>query len=122
VVPYLTEAAIFATLGYVAGLIGGADIVFDYSNSAASLTGDARVAHEARAGLVAEIGEPWVSFFDTASLVARLGEMGFSHVEDLDAACIAARYFPGRAPSAGRHGGHVLHARTTASRRILAPR
>ena len=115
VVPYLTEATIFATLGYVAGLAGGADIVFDYSNQAASLTGEARVAHEARASLVAAMGEPWVSALDTAALVTRLGEMGFLHIDDLDAACIAARYFPGRAPSASGHGGHVLHARTIKS-------
>jgi methyltransferase (TIGR00027 family) len=32
VTPYLTEQAIFPTLGYIAGLPGGAEVAFDYSN------------------------------------------------------------------------------------------
>ena len=32
VVPYLTEQAVFSTLSFIAGLPGGADVVFDYSN------------------------------------------------------------------------------------------
>ena len=32
VVPYLTEQAVFSTLGFIASLPGGAHVVFDYSN------------------------------------------------------------------------------------------
>ena len=39
VVPYLTEAAIFSTLGYIAQLPGGAEVVFDYVNPAESSRG-----------------------------------------------------------------------------------
>ena len=34
VTPYLTERAVFATLGFIASLPGGAHVVFDYSNPA----------------------------------------------------------------------------------------
>ena len=36
VVPYLTEEAIFGTLGWIAALRGGARVVFDYGNPPAA--------------------------------------------------------------------------------------
>ena len=53
VVPYLTEAAIFSTLGYIAQLKGGAEVVFDYVNPAASVAPAGRAAHQALAERVA---------------------------------------------------------------------
>jgi O-methyltransferase involved in polyketide biosynthesis len=49
VVPYLTEQAIWSTLAFFAGLPGGAEIVFDYSNPPDSLTTDRRAEHDERA-------------------------------------------------------------------------
>jgi len=112
VVPYLTEPAIFATLGYIAGLRGGAQVVFDYANPPASLTPQARAMHEWRAARVAGLGEAWVSHFDTDLLGARLRAVGFSRIEDLGPAQIAARYFPERAGAAPDKGGYVLRAAT----------
>jgi len=37
VVPYLTERAVSSTLGFIASLPGGAHVVFDYSNTQASI-------------------------------------------------------------------------------------
>ena len=37
VVPYLTEPSVFSTLAYIAGLPGGAEVVFDYANPARSV-------------------------------------------------------------------------------------
>jgi hypothetical protein len=56
------------------------------------LHGEARLAHDARAGAVAE--------------------MGFVGIDDLGAHAIAARYFPDTEPSTRGHGGHILHAST----------
>jgi methyltransferase (TIGR00027 family) len=109
VVPYLTRAAILATLGFVAGLPGGAAIVFDYGNPPDALPEEARLAQAQLAERVAALGEPWISHWDTAALHAALRRLGLGQIEDLGAAEIAARYFPG-AQAARRHGGHVVMA------------
>ncbi len=112
VVPYLTEPAIFATLGTIAGLAGGAQVVFDYGNPAASLPPQTRAVHEWRAARVAGIGEAWLSHFDTDQLGARLRAVGFAQIEDLGPARIAARYFPEHADAASDKGGHIVRAAT----------
>jgi methyltransferase (TIGR00027 family) len=112
VVPYLTEQAVLATLGFIAGLPGGAHVVFDYVNPTASIVEEgARAAHEALAARVASIGETLRCHFDTDQLGARLAELGFRDVEDLGPVEIAARFFPGRQTSSGG-GAHVLRAAT----------
>jgi methyltransferase (TIGR00027 family) len=112
VVPYLSDDAIFATLGFIAGLAGGAHVVFDYVNPATSVTEPARrAAHEALSARVAAAGESIRNHFDSAALHARLQALGFRDVEDFGWAEIAARFFPGRAVSAGG-GAHVLRAAT----------
>ncbi len=112
VVPYLSDEAIFATLGFIAGVSGGAHVVFDYVNPAASVTEPARrAAHEALVARVAAAGERIRSHFDSGALHARLKALGFGDVEDFGWAEIAARFFPGRPVSAGG-GAHVLRAAT----------
>ncbi len=109
VVPYLTEAAIFATVAYVACLPGGAEIVFDYADPPGTLAPARRAEHAARAARVAALGEAWLSYFEAADLRARLLELGFSEVEDLGPPEIYARYF--RLPSgAPDRGGHFVRA------------
>ena len=61
VVPYLTEAAIFSTLGYIAKLPGGGEVVFDYVNPAASVAAAGRAAKQALAARVAAAGERFQS-------------------------------------------------------------
>ena len=56
VVPYLTEEAVWATLGFIASLPNGAHVVFDYSDPPASLPAESRISHERRATHVAESG------------------------------------------------------------------
>ena len=97
VTPYLTESAIFATLGFIAALPGGAHVVFDYSNPPDSIVGaERRAFHEALATRVAAAGETFKSYFGTEALVVRLADLGFRDIEDLGPAEIAARYFPDR--------------------------
>jgi methyltransferase (TIGR00027 family) len=122
VVPYLTESAVFATLGTIAGLPGGAHVVFDYVNPAASIMeAGSRAAHEALAARVAAIGEALQCRFDSEELHARLAELGFRDVEDLGPHQIAQRFFPGRIPpgrlsqgqtASSGAGAHVLRAAT----------
>lgn len=113
VVPYLTESAIFGALGFIAGLAGGAQVVFDYSNPPESFALEQRARHDVRAARVSELGEAWVSFFEPAALHARLAGLGFTEIEDLGPSQIAARYFPDRAANAHDAGGHILRAVAT---------
>lgn len=112
VVPYLAEETAFATLRYISGLPGGAEVVFDYSNPPDSLPAEMRAVHEARAAHVAEIGEAWVSYFESDALGARLTTLGLTGIEDLGPPEIVARYFPERGGSAPGKGGHVVRAAT----------
>lgn len=113
VVPYLTEPAIFSTLGYMAQLPGGAEVVFDYVNPATSISAAAgRAAHQALAARVAAAGERFQSYLDTASLCARMTAAGFRQVVDIGPAELAQRYFPEAERSAPTRGGHVMHAST----------
>lgn len=112
VVPYLTEHAVFSTLAGIAGLPGGAEVVFDYVNPAASITPAGRAAHQALAERVASVGESLQSFFDTERLCADLRGIGFGAVDDIDPARLTARFFPEAERSAPARGGHILHAST----------
>jgi methyltransferase (TIGR00027 family) len=112
VVPYLTEAAVFATLAYIADLPGGADVVFDYANPTAAVTGAARAGHAALAARVAAAGENFRSYFDTDALCSRLAALGFRTVQDLGPPQIAARFFPSRVGVMPDRGGHIVRAAT----------
>ena len=113
VVPYLTEEAVWSTLGFIASLPNGAHVVFDYSDPPDSLSAEMRQLHERRAARVAELGEPWVNYFESEKLHAKLTALGFASIEDLGPPGIAARYFPSRAASVPARGGHILRAANT---------
>jgi methyltransferase (TIGR00027 family) len=110
VVPYLTEEAIWLTLGFIAGLPNGAHVVFDYADPPASLPEETRLSHERRATHVAELGEAWLTYFDADDLRSKLIALGFTEVEDLGPPQIGARYFPERVSSVPGKGGHILRA------------
>jgi methyltransferase (TIGR00027 family) len=112
VVPYLTPETAFATLHFISSLAGGAQVVFDYSNPPDSLTGEMRAIHDARAAHVAEIGEAWVTYFESDELRAKLTALGFIEIEDLGPPQIVARYFPQRAAAPKDKGGHIVRAST----------
>ena len=114
VTPYLTEDAVFGTLGELARFPGGVEVVFDYANPPHAIAdASARNAHNELAERVAASGEPFRCYFDTAALHARARELGFSEIEDLDRAALVARFFPD-APVAPRRGagGHVVRMAT----------
>ncbi len=114
VVPYLTEDAVWSTLQFIAGLSGGAEVVFDYSDPPATLSAESRMAHETRAARVASIGEAWKSFFEADELRVKLTGIGFMEVEDLGPRDIVARYLLSRGGDPRDRGGHIVHARTAA--------
>jgi methyltransferase (TIGR00027 family) len=115
VVPYLTDDAIFSTLGFIAGLPGGAHVVFDYVNPPDTMTEPGRRAmHEALIERVAGLGEQLRNHFDSDALHARLKVLGFRDVEDFGWPKIAARFLPTRPISSGG-SAHVLRASTVSS-------
>ncbi len=98
VVPYLTEAAVWSTLEFIANLPAAAHVVFDYSDPPETFSLELRAAHEIRAARVASLGEAWLTYFHPEQLHARLNSLGFSEIED-------------RVPnSPDQRGGHILHA------------
>jgi methyltransferase (TIGR00027 family) len=114
VTPYLTEEAVFATLGELASWPGGTEVVFDYANPPEAVDEpNARNFHREMAERVAASGEPFRCYFDSAALHARARELGFSDIEDLDRAALVARYLPDLpvAPRPGP-GGHVVRMAT----------
>jgi O-methyltransferase involved in polyketide biosynthesis len=120
VVPYLTEQAVWSTLGFIAGLADGAHVVFDYSDPPDSLPPASRAIHDRRAAHVAELGEAWVNYFESVKLHTSLMALGFSDIEDLGPPQIASRYFPNRLSSPPDKGGHVLRATTVSPTARLA--
>jgi hypothetical protein len=59
---------------------------------------------------VAELGEPWRTYFAADQLRSKLLALGFTEIEDLGPRQIAARYFPRRAADFPEKGGHILRA------------
>lgn len=111
VTPYLTREAVLATLRFVASLPRGAEVVFDYSDPPSAMTPEQAEAHGARAGRVAALGEPWLSYFTPSELHAELRALGLDEVEDLGPQEIASRYLGVPAQHLPAAGGHVLRAR-----------
>jgi methyltransferase (TIGR00027 family) len=111
VVPYLTRAAVDATLQVVAA-VPGAGVAFDYPNPVDQLSDRSREAHQARADRMRQLGEPWITYFDTDELADHLTGLGLRVVDDVGANEIGVRWF-GRSPDeAPRGGAHVVVATT----------
>jgi methyltransferase (TIGR00027 family) len=114
VTPYLTEEAVYATLGEVARLPGGAGVVFDYANPPDRIKeAAARNYYAQMAERVAASGEPFRCYFDSDELHKRARNLGFSEIEDLDRAALVERYLQNLpiAPRSGP-GGHVVRMAT----------
>jgi methyltransferase (TIGR00027 family) len=109
VVPYLTQDAIEATLGFVASLSGG-EIVFDYSEPPENYPLKQQKRIMALVQRVAALGEPFRSHFDPPAMAVLLKDKGFDDIQDLGPCEIGARYL-GRRIRPERAGGHVVLAR-----------
>jgi methyltransferase (TIGR00027 family) len=90
---YLTRDAIFETLRFVASLQKGSAITFDYGVSRSMLNPIERVISEYLARVIAEEGEPWISFFDPTTFKGDVQKLGFRTVENLSPDDLNPRYF-----------------------------
>ena len=110
VVPYLEQAVILATLRYIAS-IPASEVVFDYSEPLVNYPLEQRAKIVALADYSAQLGEPWITYFDPAEIKQQLSEYSFDKIEDLGASQIAVRYLgaPPSTPDAGP-GGHIIRA------------
>jgi len=93
---YLTEAAIFETLRYVAAFAPGSEIVFQYVLSDSLLNQESRSLIAMLKAATAARGEPFVSAFDPTALTAQVKALGFRQVWDFGPEEANARYFAGR--------------------------
>ena len=110
VVPYLTREGFDETMGFVAGRDGN-EVVFDYAQSPEKMSPERRAALRARADRVAGLGEPWLTYFEPAEIAAELTGLGFTEIEDLGPAGLAARFFDRPDVPPDTPGGHVVRAR-----------
>jgi methyltransferase (TIGR00027 family) len=113
VAPYLTSSAFGETLAVIASGAGH-EVVFDYAMAPERASGERRAALEARAERVAGIGEPWLTYFDPPQIAAQLTGLGFTDLEDLGPAELAARFFGRPDVPPGTAGGHFIAARRAA--------
>jgi methyltransferase (TIGR00027 family) len=114
VTPYLTEEGVFATLGELARLPGGVEVVFDYANPPEAIEEPkARHTRDKMAAEVAALGEPFRCYLDTGALHRRALELGYVEIEDLGRAALVARYLPQiAAPPRPGPSGHVVRMAT----------
>lgn len=110
VVPYLTAEGFAETLACVSAVPGN-EVAFDYAQPLDRMTAERRAQLQARADRVAKLGEPWLTYFEPAEIAAELRDSGFTEIEDLGPAALAARYFGRPDVPPETPGGHVLHAR-----------
>lgn len=113
VVPYLSGDAVAATLGAIASLPGGGEVVFDCSDPPGALEARGRAAHDRLAERVAAAGEPLRTYFEAGELGALLQGLGFSDIADLGPRALVARHFGELAAArVPQRGGRVVHAAT----------
>jgi O-methyltransferase involved in polyketide biosynthesis len=93
---YLTEAAVFETLQYVASLAPGSEIVFQYNPPESLVDEETRRLLAVLKAFAAARGEPLLSAFEPTTLAARVKALGFTQVWDLGPEEAKARYFAGR--------------------------
>ncbi|MEE8435558.1 MAG: SAM-dependent methyltransferase [bacterium] len=97
VTQYLTEAAVFGTLAYVASHTApGSEIVFQIILPASSLNAEDKALVSSTSQRAAGYGEPWLSYFEPEEIETRLKGMGFGNVVHFGAKEASAKYFQGR--------------------------
>lgn len=113
VVPYLTQAAALATLGFIARLPQRSGVVFDYSIPRERMSEPEQMAFDRLAERVARAGEPFRLFFAPEEIDRLLRGLGFTAIEDLDGAAIRERWLARPSQEQRPHGraGRLLCAR-----------
>jgi methyltransferase (TIGR00027 family) len=96
VTPYLSNAAIEATLRFVLSLPVGSTIVFGFMLPQSRLTDEERAMMQVIIAGLASSGELALTEFEPSVLCDRLHTMGFSRVEHFSMEEANGRYFAGR--------------------------
>jgi methyltransferase (TIGR00027 family) len=93
---YLNEAAIDSALQSMAVYPVGSEVVLTFMQPSSKYGLLAALAIRRLARIVANVGEPFVSFFEPKAMEAKLLGAGFRKVEFLDLETAGARYFASR--------------------------
>ena len=97
VTQYLTKEAVRNTLRQIATTVAvGSEIVFEYTVPQELVDERHRKYLAIVIPRVAEMGEPWLSFFSPGELAEQLREMGFDEISHFGPAEAYTRYFAGR--------------------------
>ena len=110
---YLSKDVVWSTLQWISALANGVHVVFDYGEPAYSRPEAEHARLAERVSIAANLGEPWIGFFEPREMHAKLRAFGFRDIEDLGSREVVARY--SGVPTDGRRGSgaHVLHASTS---------
>jgi methyltransferase (TIGR00027 family) len=93
---YLTDAATFATLGFVAAAAPGSTIVFQFHVAEDLLPEHVLAVRRSAVAGMARGDEPWINTYRPAELAERVAALGFSDVATLGASDLNPRLFAGR--------------------------
>ena len=96
VTQYLTREAIDSTLRFVLSMPRRSELAMEFIVPPDSWTPEEAGFLTMVLPAVADIGEPWLTYFTPAEISAHLLKLGFSSVSHLTTEDAAARYFPNR--------------------------
>ena len=97
VTQYLTREAVLSTLRQIASISApGSELVFKFIVPAASLGSEKASLVTASAARCAEVGEPWLSFFEPRDLETELKRLGFEQIFHLGPEQAFRQYLSGR--------------------------
>ncbi|WP_107656167.1 class I SAM-dependent methyltransferase [Nocardia suismassiliense] len=92
VVMYLARDTVRETLRYLGNQTTPMHVVADYLCPSSAAAPEYRATLEARSERVADLGEPWLSYFTGAEMTAELRAAGFTEVDDHNAPDLLADY------------------------------
>lgn len=105
---YLTDDAVFSTLGALAAFAPGTCVCFDYRVPATMLDAIERAVLEAIEARATALGEPWLSAFDPEDLESRLLGLGFGSAQTTAGGEINERWFARREDGLRLGGGYRI--------------
>lgn len=105
---YLAPRVVMATLEVIGGFGQGSEIVFDFGVPPERANQEQIRGAIALARRVADVGEPFKSFFDPKALSERMKALGFSIADIWGRDALNARYFAGRADDVQLRGPACL--------------
>ncbi|MFE9328289.1 class I SAM-dependent methyltransferase [Nocardia sp. NPDC052278] len=108
---YLTRSAVDETLRYIAHH-SGSELIFDYwVEPIVSTPHDPTTDQlQARAETVAQLGEPWQTFYTAVQIHTLLRSFGYNHVVDQSSSELVATYDKRAIVHPKDSGPHVVHA------------